>query len=239
MTDTPEEQDELLEILGELDELVAEDPAAALELYRALSPEFREMPEVLLARAAAVASVDDLPAALPLLQGLVKEHPDYADAHHALALVHEELGDERAMRRHFLQTWEIDAHDDEREGLVSDEARDHIIAVAAGVLESLPDEFRQRLGHVPVVVDDRPDRSLVEEGFDPRAYGLFEGLQHARDLSVEAGDRVTRVVIFAANLLADFEPGEELDEEVRITVLHEVGHFFGLEEDDMHRLGLE
>ena len=48
----------------------------------------------------------------------------------------------------------------------------------------------------------------------------------------------SRIVIFSSNLLVDFPDPEELAVQVEITVLHEVGHYFGLDEDDMERLGL-
>mgnify|MGYP005813335487 CR=1 FL=1 len=48
----------------------------------------------------------------------------------------------------------------------------------------------------------------------------------------------TRIVLFTSNLLASFAD-DDLEEQVEITVLHEVGHYFGLDENDMVRLGLE
>jgi predicted Zn-dependent protease with MMP-like domain len=122
---------------------------------------------------------------------------------------------------------------------VSDEARDSILRYAATTVEALPEEFRNRLRHVPVVIEDRPAKHLVEEGFDPRSYGLFEGQDHGAVLANQGADSVTRIVLYAANLIADFPESEDLEEEVRITVMHECGHFFGLDEDDMERLGLD
>jgi predicted Zn-dependent protease with MMP-like domain len=49
----------------------------------------------------------------------------------------------------------------------------------------------------------------------------------------------TRIVLYACNLLAEFPDPVDLQEQVEITVLHEVGHYFGLDEDDMERLGLD
>jgi predicted Zn-dependent protease with MMP-like domain len=49
----------------------------------------------------------------------------------------------------------------------------------------------------------------------------------------------TRIVLYACNLLAEFPEAEDLREQVEVTVLHEVGHFFGLDEDDLERLGLD
>src|SRR5690606_41317918 len=104
---------------------------------------------------------------------------------------------------------------------------------------SRPHEYQEPLGNVLVVLDPRPSRALVEEGFDPRAYGLFEGLDHGAHLNHAQSTQITRIVLFSTNLCADFPEPEDLMEEVRVTVLHEVGHYFGLDEDDMVRLGLD
>ncbi len=227
------------ELLDELHELAFEDPEAALDCYDALPPEVREHPEALLERGRALLEVEGARAARPVFEAALEKEPEMSDAHHALGLTLEELGEQALAKKHFLETLRLDTRDDEAFELVSDAARDEILAHAARTVEGLPAEYRARLAHVPVVVEDRPARHLVEEGFDPRAYGLFEGQDHGAVLSGETADAVTRIVLYAANLIADFSEPEELAEEVRITVLHECGHFFGLDEDDMERLGLD
>jgi predicted Zn-dependent protease with MMP-like domain len=92
---------------------------------------------------------------------------------------------------------------------------------------------------VPIVLEPRPHPDLVREGFDPRSLGLFEGLEHGRLEAGEAAVAPTRIVLYYANMLADFPEHDELADEIEITILHEVGHFFGLDEDDLERLGLE
>jgi predicted Zn-dependent protease with MMP-like domain len=80
---------------------------------------------------------------------------------------------------------------------------------------------------------------LVREGFDPRNVGLFEGPMHKH----ESGDSTglpPRIVLYAANLTASLESDDPaaLEREVEITVLHEIGHYFGLDEDRLEELGL-
>lgn len=237
--DENELEDVLSELLDELHELAFENPEEALECYDALPPEVREHPEALLERGRALLSVEGPAAARPVLEASIAADPELSDAHHALALTYEDLENHELARKHFLETLRLDARDDVAFGLVSEEARDIILAHAARTVEGLPDEYRERLRHVPLVIEDRPARHLVEEGFDPRSYGLFEGQDHGAVLAGEAADSVTRIVLYAANLVADFQEPGELAEEVRITVLHECGHFFGLDEDDMERLGLD
>jgi predicted Zn-dependent protease with MMP-like domain len=238
-SDDEDFEDELAELLDELHELAFEDPEAALDCYNALPPEVREHPEALLERGRALMVVEGAAAARPVLEAAVAKEPDMSDAHHALGLAFEELEEHALAKKHFLETLRLDTRDDEAFALVSDQARDTILAHAAKTVEGLPADYRARLAHVPVVVEDRPAKHLVEEGFDPRSYGLFEGQDHGAVLAAEGADSVTRIVLYAANLVADFAEPEELEEEVRITVLHECGHFFGLDEDDMERLGLD
>ena len=176
-------------------------------------------------------------AGRPWLERAVALEPDFADAHHALGWIAEELGDNAAVRIHFLRVLALDAGADEEDGIGTAEQLDFIEEVAAEVLGALPDEFRQRLANVPVVLEDRPSGGLVASGFDPRALGLFEGLEdRQRD---ELHFAPTRIVLYFANLLASFPDDADLEEQIEVTVLHEVGHFFGLDEDDVARLGLE
>jgi predicted Zn-dependent protease with MMP-like domain len=241
---SPEHSDEeleaeLAELLDELHELAYDNPEAALECFDALPVEVREHPEALLERGRALFVVEGAKAAVPVFVAALEKDPELSDAHHALGTTYQELGDTENARKHYLETLRLDTRDDEIYKLVNDEARDRIIQVAAETIEDLPEDYRARIQHVPVIVQDRPDRDAVAEGFDPRAYGLFEGQDHGAVLSSEGAQSVTRIVLFAANLIADFPEPEVLDEEVRVTVLHEFGHFFGLDEDDMERLELD
>ncbi len=176
-------------------------------------------------------------SAVRLLDTLLRDYPDYADAHYARALACEEVEDFEGMRRHFLEVLRLDAEADRELGLGSEAELDFIEQTAEQVLAGVPEQFRERLRDVPIVLEPRPHRELVAEGFDPRSLGLFEGLEDAMQAG---GDHVapTRIVLFHANLLADFPDPEDLAEEIEITLLHEIGHFFGLDEDDVERLGL-
>jgi predicted Zn-dependent protease with MMP-like domain len=177
-------------------------------------------------------------AALELLLQAVAIDPDVADVRHALGLAYEELGDQQQMVRHFLQTRLLDARDDRAVGVGASHELDLIVEVARAALERLPAVWRDRLEGLTILLEPRPPLALVREGFDPRAFGLFEGP------SLLDGDDVValppRIVLFSSNLLAHFGAGgEELTRQVEITVLHEVAHYFGYEEDEMDALGLE
>jgi len=109
-------------------------------------------------------------------------------------------------------------------------------------LDLLPPEFQAHLENVSVIIEDEPDPELLEEmGFDlddpeDTLFGLYEGvpLTERRHDDMLLPDQIT---IFRGPLLDWAESEEEIVEEVRITVLHEIGHFFGIDEDRMEELG--
>jgi len=87
-------------------------------------------------------------------------------------------------------------------------------------LDSLPPELARRLENVAVVVEDEnPD--------DPDLLGLFEELPYMP----------AKVTIYRLPLVESFPEPEELEREIRITVLHELAHYFGIDEERLDELG--
>lgn len=105
-------------------------------------------------------------------------------------------------------------------------------------LEGLPPELSALLDNVAIVVDDRPDLStpLVVEGSENTLYGLYEGVPLTERGWGYSGVLPDKITIFRAPLERDFEP-DELEEQVRITVVHEIAHYFGFDEDRLEELG--
>ena len=173
-------------------------------------------------------------AAHPLYRHLAEADPEQADVLHDLGCIAEQLEDRAEMVRCFLAVHRLDERLDRELGIGSEEELAHLERVAREVLERLPLMFAERLAHVPVILEPRPSRVLVQDGFDPRAFGLFEGpTEGVSDVPMP-----TRIVLYASNLLAEFPEEPELSEQIEVTVLHEVGHFFNLDEDQLERLGL-
>lgn len=108
----------------------------------------------------------------------------------------------------------------------------------ADALASIPQSFRPYLENVVVEVRDRPDRKLMRAHDVPRdILGLYVGcpLEHK---AAEAGPALPdRIYIFRDNLTDMCESVDELIDEIRITVLHEIGHHFGLDEERLEELG--
>ena len=104
---------------------------------------------------------------------------------------------------------------------------DHV----AAALDSLPSHLAAGLDNIAVVVEDEhPD--------DPDLFGLYEGtpLPERGDMAGALPDRIT---IFRLPLEDEFDDPRVLEQEIRITVLHELGHYFGLDEDRLAELGYE
>jgi predicted Zn-dependent protease with MMP-like domain len=100
---------------------------------------------------------------------------------------------------------------------------DHVRAA----LDDLPPELASALANVAVVVEDEhPD--------EPELFGWYDGLGPGLD---HAGALPDQIVIYRRPLEEAFPDPDELERQIRITVLHEIGHFFGLDEDRIDELG--
>ena len=104
---------------------------------------------------------------------------------------------------------------------------DHVRAA----LDALPAHIAAALKNVAIVVED-------ENRDDPDLFGLYEGipLPERGDMAGHLPDKIT---IYRLPLEDEFPDPRELEEEIRITVLHELGHYFGLDEDRIAELGYD
>ena len=106
-------------------------------------------------------------------------------------------------------------------------------------IAAIPDEYRVALREVAIVIEDEPSREqLRENGIEPgdSMYGLYEGVsrnEYAADW-VAAPNRIT---LFRLPLEEDFLDRSELEDEVRMTVLHELAHHLGIDDDRLDELG--
>ena len=115
--------------------------------------------------------------------------------------------------------------------------------LVAQAFESLPEPFSALLDNVVVQVEDWPDRELLETlemEADDLLFGLYEpggfeaeGLVITTDPGMRLPDRI---LIFQRAIEAVCETPAEITEEIRKTVLHEVGHYFGLDEGQVEHL---
>jgi len=94
-------------------------------------------------------------------------------------------------------------------------------------LDDIPDELAQLVQNVVVLVEDEPDDLL----------GLYDGVALTERDSTMAVQLPDRIFIFRGPLLDFCDTEEQLVEEVRITVVHEIAHHFGIDDRRLHELG--
>jgi predicted Zn-dependent protease with MMP-like domain/Tfp pilus assembly protein PilF len=159
-----------------------------------------------------------------------------ADAWHGLGLAAEALGDEEGKRRAWLETLALDTGSDGDYPERLSEAE--MAEVAEAALGELPARARRLLADVPILIADRPARKDVATGLDPRLLGLFTGSAYPENSALGSAPQLTQILLFRSNLEHVAKDEEELRSEIRTTLLHETGHFFGMSEDDLDEVGL-
>ena len=103
---------------------------------------------------------------------------------------------------------------------------DHVRAA----LDSLPPDVAGALENVAVVVED-------ENAGDPDIFGLYQGVPLPDRGIGYSGALPDRIAIYRLPLEETFTDPDELEHEIRVTVLHELGHYFGMDEDKLAELG--
>jgi predicted Zn-dependent protease with MMP-like domain/Flp pilus assembly protein TadD len=204
------------EALAELASSVIDDPEQALDLAE-------------LALAA-----EDFAAATRWVEIARKDADLEADATHLLGRIHELANDRPAMIAAWQRVRELDAAAPAPSLAISD---DELEAIAVETLAELPDNVREHLAKVPILIDTLPSAELVADGLDPRLLGLFQGTPMPEDGS--GAPAVTNILLFKTNLERASADAEQLADEIRITVLHETAHYFGLDEEALEAIGLD
>ena len=115
-----------------------------------------------------------------------------------------------------------------------------IEALARAALEDIPAELRRRVQGIAILVEEFPDQATeramgLESPFE--LLGLYHGVSLDQKSVSDAPEDVDRVYLYRRPLLEYWcETGETLEAIVRNTLIHEIGHHFGLSDDDMEAL---
>ncbi len=112
-------------------------------------------------------------------------------------------------------------------------------ALVERALRRLPRPFREKLANIAVVVEDWPDdETLADMGIEPpdTLYGLYRGVDLPRRDSAYGNVLPDTITIYQGPIEEDCQDSEEMTELVRDTVVHEIGHYFGLDDETMHRI---
>lgn len=169
------------------------------------------------------------------LRRAVEGDAELADAWYDLGLVHEERGQTDERIRIMQKVRELDLAEPELAWSFPDAEFDRIVEDA---LAELPERARKLIENVPIQIDDYPNAELVGEGLDPRSLGVFSGVPLGEKSTLGAVPQLDVIVLFGRNIHRVAHTPDEARDEIRITLLHETGHFFGLEEDDLDEIGL-
>ncbi len=98
-------------------------------------------------------------------------------------------------------------------------------------LDLLPEEMVQDLDNVVFVVEDRPEDGSLD------LLGLYDGLALTERGHYGMGELPDRIIVYREPHLAQAENEEDLRHEVHTTLVHEIAHFFGIYDDQVHELG--
>ncbi|MDJ0378645.1 metallopeptidase family protein [Cryobacterium sp. PH31-L1] len=98
-------------------------------------------------------------------------------------------------------------------------------------LDLLPDDMVDGLDNVIFVVEDRPEDGSLE------ILGLYDGVALTERGQYGFGEMPDRIVLYREPLLAICDTMDDLHDEIHITLVHEIAHFYGIDDDRLHELG--
>lgn len=215
--------------------VVSEDAAAAVAALEELPP--TQLPDATLEMRAGRLFLDlgHLDEAEDHFQQAIELDPKMADAHHGLGMVSEEHDDTRAMVKSWMRVRELDLEDGPIPWAMPQEEFEK---VAEAALEELPERIGKLLENVPIVAADYPSIEIVAEGNDPRMLGFFSGVPYPEKSHLGGTPHLDCVFLYKLNIERVAKNRADAAKEIRITLLHETGHFFGLSEEELDDMGL-
>ena len=98
-------------------------------------------------------------------------------------------------------------------------------------LDALPDEMVDGLENLVFVTEDRPEDGSLD------LLGIYEGIALTERDRYGFGELPDRIVLFREPLLSICDTLDELRDEIHVTLVHEIAHFYGIDDDELHRLG--
>ena len=108
---------------------------------------------------------------------------------------------------------------------------DEFEKVVIDELDALPDEMVDGLENLVFVTEDRPEDGSLD------LLGIYEGIALTDRDRYGFGELPDRIVLFREPLLSICDSLDELRDEIHITLVHEIAHFYGIDDDELHRLG--
>jgi len=200
---------------------------------------FPDDPDVVYERGVALYELCRFDEAQRAFERALKLAPDDPWALHQLGLLAERRGDRARADGLLARARKLAPTDFPPELGVDEETfrREVSTAVAA-----LPPEERRALENVPIEIQELPDADdlvAVDPPLSPSILGLFRGPSDEEPCTAADGPRCRAIVFYRKNLLRFARDRRELSEQVRVTLLHELGHLHGEDDDDLRLRGLE
>ena len=113
--------------------------------------------------------------------------------------------------------------------------REHFVEVVEEALDSLPQEFRSRIRNVAVLVEDLPPKQPSPRAGQRRRLllGLFYGVPTTKKSIFDLPTGPDYIVLYRKNIEAVCSSKAEVREQIRRTIIHELGHYFGMDEEQL------
>jgi predicted Zn-dependent protease with MMP-like domain/Flp pilus assembly protein TadD len=171
---------------------------------------------------------------------VLKDTPDEAWAHHYLGLLAERRGDAKEAKKRFGKAQALAPEEFPPPVSLAEQEFDQALEAA---VKALPEHVKGYLDNVTISVEDVPsDDELMDQSppLSPCILGVFRGTPVGERSVTNAYDHFpAAIVLYQKNLERFAKTREELIEQIGITVMHEVGHLVGLDEDDLWERGLD
>ena len=229
-----------IDALAEEGEVALEDGEyeIALEAYESILEKDPEHWGAALRRAECLHLLWRTPEALKAVQALAppedeEDDPDRVDLEGTIL---ETIGRLEEADRLFAEAHRLDP---ERYALPVRLSPEDFKTLLDKVLASLPQVIRDAVQEVPVLVEAKPNRAIAEHApaINPEVLGLFVGTSVGHKMGALGGYGDV-VLLFQRNLERSGETRQEVSKELKITLLHEYGHYLGFDEEELEHLGL-
>lgn len=163
------------------------------------------------------------------------DYPEEPWAHHYLGLIAERTGDDPSP--FFKKARHLAPDDFPAPAHLESDQFDQAVADA---IAALPAHAKPHLANVIINVEQLPSDEEIRDGLSPAILGVFHGTPvDERSVLDPADHQTARITLFQLNLERFATTRDELIEEISVTVLHEVGHLLGLDEDELYERGLD
>ena len=210
----------------------------AVETARTITRLFPEDADGVLELAQILSDLGRAHEALDVLKEGVKERPEDADLWFEMGLAAERLEMDALRKKAFREVWQLEHERAPERRLFLPE--DLFVKTVEATIEKLPPVAKRALKNVAILVEDYPEAWVVDDDVaDPRILGLFDGpplpIESSTNTVIEGP---ARIYIYRWNIDRTCRSQEEAIEQVEVTVLHEVGHYLGLDEEALDFRGL-